>query len=240
MPVIKQIVALFKTLYSEIVETAQSIANSLAPMLTALMPIIQLVAKLLAGRLKVALTVITAAIKLLGAVIRGLAKMFSDAFVVIVNAGISAVNKLKNVFARVKTIMTNPFDAAKTAIKGIIDKIKGFFGFSVKAPHIPLPHFSISPKGWGIGDLVKGKIPSLSVKWYAQGGIFDSPTLAGIGEAGPEAVVPLDKLWNKLDQLNGMNVVININGANASPKEIAEEVKRSLINEVKRNRLAWQ
>ena len=51
-------------------------------------------------------------------------------------------------------------------------------------------------------------------KLYAQGGIFDSPTIAGIGEAGPEAVVPLDKLWDKLDKIaevaHGDGVVINV------------------------------
>ena len=54
-------------------------------------------------------------------------------------------------------------------------------------------------------------VPHLSVDWYAQGGIFDSPTIAGIGEAGPEAVVPLDKFWDKLEHLQGeTNIVINI------------------------------
>ena len=241
MPVIKQIVALFKTLYSEIVETASGIATSLAPMLQLLMPVIKLVAKLLAGRLKVALTVITGVIKLLGAVIRGLAKMFSDAFVVIVNAGVNAVAKLRSVFSKVKNALTNPFEAAKKAIKGIIDKIKGFFGFTVKAPHIPLPHFAITPKGWKIGDLLKGIKPALSVKWYAKGGIFDSPTLAGIGENGPEAVVPLDKFWRKLEEMQGGDIVVNVYGSdNMSVNELAYAVEQRIIEMQKRRRMAWQ
>lgn len=34
-------------------------------------------------------------------------------------------------------------------------------------------------------------LPKLSVSWYAQGGIFNSPRIIGVGERGPEAVVPL-------------------------------------------------
>lgn len=34
-------------------------------------------------------------------------------------------------------------------------------------------------------------LPSLDVSWYAQGGIFNSPQIIGVGERGPEAVVPL-------------------------------------------------
>lgn len=49
---------------------------------------------------------------------------------------------------------------------------------------------SILPAGQ-IGDLLKGSIPSLSIQWYAQGGIIDTAKIIGVGEAGPEAVVPL-------------------------------------------------
>jgi len=35
-------------------------------------------------------------------------------------------------------------------------------------------------------------LPRLEVGWYAKGGIFDNPSLIGVGEAGPEAVLPLN------------------------------------------------
>ena len=81
--------------------------------------------------------------------------------------------------------------AARDLVKGIIDAIKGFFNFSISWPHIPLPHFSISPAGWQVGDLLKGSIPSLGIEWYATGGVFNGASIIGVGEAGPEAVVPL-------------------------------------------------
>ena len=34
-------------------------------------------------------------------------------------------------------------------------------------------------------------MPSFDVEWYARGGIFDKASVIGVGEAGPEAVIPL-------------------------------------------------
>ena len=65
-----------------------------------------------------------------------------------------------------------------------------------------VPHINVSggKAPFGIGG--KGSAPHISVDWYAQGGIFDSPRLIGIGEAGPEAVVPLDRLWEEIGNSN--------------------------------------
>jgi len=65
--------------------------------------------------------------------------------------------------------------------------------FSVKLPHIvvqwqELADNSILAKYLGITA-----IPHLSVEWYARGGIVDGPTLIGAGEAGKEAIIPLER-----------------------------------------------
>jgi len=87
------------------------------------------------------------------------------------------------------------WNGAKDKIKGVIDKVKEFFDFDIHWPNIPLPHFSISPSGWGLHDLLEsGTIPSLGISWYAKGGIFNSPSIIGVGERGPEAVIPINKL----------------------------------------------
>ncbi len=150
-------------------------------------------------------------------------------------------------FQAIKTAITDPISKAKETIKGIIDKIKGLFPLSVGKifSNIKLPKIQIT-KGeapWGIAG--KGTAPTIGldwVNWYAKGGIFNSPTIAGVGDVrGGEAVVPLDKFWDKMDQMQaGSNIVININGANKDPREIAEEVKRMLIKETNQSRQAWQ
>lgn len=149
---------------------------------------------------------------------------------------------VRTVFNAIKNAMVKPIQTAVNLIKTAINKIKSIINNAhLKLPHFKLPHFKISggKLPWGIGG--KGTPPKINVDWYAKGGIFNSPSIIGVGEAGAEAVVPLDKFWNKLDQIGGgPNIVININGANADPRQIAEEVKRALIRETNNRRLAWQ
>lgn len=136
--------------------------------------------------------------------------------------------------------MTWPFRKAYDIIKGVVDKIKGWFPINIKNffSKIKLPHFSWD---WmDIGGIIS--IPKIHVDWYKTGGIFDSPTIAGIGEAGPEAVVPLDKFWDKLDNIaaNQTAPVINIYpGPNQSAREIAKEVERVLVQQQKQRATAY-
>lgn len=113
--------------------------------------------------------------------------------------------------------------SAGNFIKGVIDRIKGFFNFKISWPHIPLPHFNIQPSGWNVGDLLKGKIPSLGIKWYAQAMnnpmILDAPTIFGMsngqmlgaGEAGAEVVAGRDTLMRMISDAsnNGSDDIVN-------------------------------
>lgn len=145
---------------------------------------------------------------------------------------------IKN-FSKIKDGVTKPIQSVVNAVKGMVNKIKGFFKFSVPKPKIPVPHFGISPKGWKVGDLLKGKIPKLSVHWAAKGGIVDGATLIGAGEAGKEAIVPLDRFWNELNSFkadiagskSGMvvNQTINFNQPVTSPIDTARALKNQAI-----------
>lgn len=139
----------------------------------------------------------------------------------------------------IKEAITRPFATAFEFIKTIVDKIKALFDkFDIQLPHIKLPHFTISPPGWKIGDLLKGSIPSLGINWYKTGGIFNSPSVIGVGEAGPEAVLPIDKLRGMLSEVGG--VTINVTAAPGMDiNELAAEIERRLINAQKRRTQAW-
>lgn len=125
---------------------------------------------------------------------------------------------VKVIFNHIKDAMLAPIRKAVEVIKGMIKKIKDFFNFKVQLPKIKLPHFSIDPPGWRLADLLQGEIPSLGIKWYKQGGIFDSPSVIGVGEAGPEAVLPIEKLNGMLNSMannivNGIGATLALQGA---------------------------
>ena len=129
-----------------------------------------------------------------GLVGKGLITTIADGF----KASISIVKSVAN---KAKDAIVSPIESARDKVKAIVDKIKGFFNFKVSLPKIKLPHFSIKPSGWKIGDLLKGIKPELGIEWYAKGAIFDKPTLfatphgmKGVGEAGAEAVAPISTL----------------------------------------------
>lgn len=104
-------------------------------------------------------------------------------------------------FEAIKAAILHPIETAKILIKKIIDKIKDFFNFKISLPKIKLPHFKIKPEGWKFSDLLEGEIPKLGIEWYAKGGIFKSPSVIGVGEAGPEAVLPIEKLQGMLSNM---------------------------------------
>ena len=110
-------------------------------------------------------------------------------------------DRTASIFQSIKDGMLRPINAAKDAVKRIIDKIKSFFDFDFHLPKLKIPHFSIQPPGWRLRDLLEGEIPRLGIEWYKTGGIFDRPSVIGVGEAGPEAVLPIDRLSS---MLNGM------------------------------------
>lgn len=117
-----------------------------------------------------------------------------------------------SIFDGIKSGITEKIEAAKQKVSDVIEAIKGFFNFKFSWPSIPMPHFSITPSGWKVGDLLKGSIPKLGISWYAEGGVFDNPALfgygngmlGGLGENGAEAVVPLENNTEWLDKIATM------------------------------------
>lgn len=145
------------------------------------------------------------------------------------------------VWESIKSAITTPIETAKSIVSGIIETIKGFFNFNISWPHIPMPHFGISPPDWHIGDLLKGSIPHLSIDWYAKGGIFDSATVIGVGEAGAEAVVPLQGEYMKpfareiAKEIGSEKTIVNnfyIDGTQ-DPEDFATRLGRQLKMELR-------
>lgn len=109
----------------------------------------------------------------------------------------SIKNTTMNVWEGVKDSIVRPINAAKDAVGRAIDRIKSMFNINLSFPHIKLPHFSIS----GGFSLNPPSVPHFGIEWYKKGGIFTKPTIfntpygmKGVGEAGAEAVLPIDRL----------------------------------------------
>lgn len=135
------------------------------------------------------------------------------------------VGTVMGIFNSVKDAITNPIETAKNTVSNIVETIKGFFSnFHIQLPHINLPHFSINPPGWQIGDLLKGSIPSLGIEWYATGGMFNGPSVIGVGEAGTEFVVPRDG-----KHMRPFAEAVSENMAFPTPEEFAAAIVAALI-----------
>jgi hypothetical protein len=145
----------------------------------------------------------------------------------IVDPIVNAKNKVVETFNNIKNGAIEKIEALKNKVKSIVDTIKGFFDFEFKTPKIKTPKFGITPSGWKVGDLLEGVIPKLSIKWNAEGGVFTKPTLTtyngtlqGLGEAGAEAIVPLEKNTEWLDKIadklvarqSNKPVILNVDG----------------------------
>ena len=108
---------------------------------------------------------------------------------------------VRTLFEDIKEKITGPIEDARDLVDKAIAKIKGFFPISIGKimDNIKLPHFSVSGGEAPWGFMGKGSLPTVSVDWYAKGGIIDQASIIGVGEAGPEAVIPLSE--NRLKPL---------------------------------------
>ena len=120
-----------------------------------------------------------------------------------------------------KAAFTGVVDAIKTAVSTYIGIYKGLFNGIAKAWNNTIGKLSFKVPSWVPGIGGKGfdvpNIPEL-----ANGGIVNSPTLALIGEAGPEAVVPLDRMGSM-----ATNVTINVNGGD--PNAVVDALRRYMF-----------
>lgn len=103
---------------------------------------------------------------------------------------------ISSFFRSAADTLRNIWDNVVSFVADIPGKIVGFFaGMHIEFPKIKLPHFSVK----GSFSLSPPSVPTLGIDWYAKGGIFNSPSVIGVGEAGTEAVLPIDKLNQFID-----------------------------------------
>lgn len=163
-----------------------------------------------------------------------------------ISTKISSISeKISDVFSGVKSTVTSvwngirsaiedPINKAKETVTGVISKIKDAFDFDWSLPKIKLPHFTVSGGEAPWGFMGMGSLPKVGVSWYAKGAILEEPTIFGMdkngrlmggGEAGAEAVAPIDVLLSYVrdavrDVIGGMS--FSLDGVYTSPADNLE------------------
>ncbi len=209
----------FKRLGLALSETKESIGAALLPAIEAVLPVLQKFAQwaqdnpntflIIAGALgAIALSImainVAMALNPISLIVIGVIALIA-ALAIAYKKFEGFRNIVDAVFGGIKWWINNVtipsfrlmLDVVKTIFNGIAKLWNNTFGkLSFKVPSwVP----GIGGNGFDIPD-----IPML-----AAGGIVTGPTLAMIGEAGPEAVIPLDRMGS----MGGNNVTINVQGA---------------------------
>ena len=161
-------------------------------------------------------------------------------------------NTVMTIFENIKNGITEKISAAVNKVKeifgSIADKVSEVWGKIkgiIKAPKI-VQKGTVSIAG------VSTPIPKLGLEWNAKGGIMTRPTAFGYangkvqmgGEAGAEAILPLDRFWNNLSQYiaesnKGGNTITNeikivINADNKTTDEIADDVINVIVPKIQK------
>jgi len=126
------------------------------------------------------------------------------------------------VFDAITTGVKFSFDAIKTYFTAVLNIYKSIFNGIASLWNNTIGKLSFSFPSWVPGLGGKGfDVPNIPM--LAEGGIVTGPTLAMIGEAGPEAVVPLSKMGGM-----GGGITVNVNGGLSTSAEIGQAVVNAI------------
>lgn len=264
---ITTLVQTIATMAPQIVEGAVTLFTGLVDALPIILPVlIQGIADLIAAIVQalpgMAVSLIQAAVSIaqtlwtgvknvFGSVVSWFSGVFGQAWQAIKNkfAGWGAFwgglwTTIKNKFTSIGTSIASAIGGAvRSGINGVISRIESIINRAISIINGAIDLINKLP-GVSVGHVSTVSFPRL-----AKGGVLNGAQTVIAGEAGPEAIIPLDKLFAQMDKMaetikgpaGTNNIVINVYGNDGqSAREMAEEVKRVLINEVNRRRLAWQ
>jgi hypothetical protein len=130
------------------------------------------------------------------------------------------------------------FDTFRAVVQSVANGVAGYFEFIanayIKMINLVIRGINLIKPGKDIGQIGQvsfgrlggedggngGANPAgLDYKAMATGGIVTSPTMALIGEAGPEAVIPLSKMGSM-----GGGITVNVNGGD--PQAVVDALRR--------------
>ena len=228
-----------KILKNSIGETSESIGAALLPIVEAVLPILNKFAAWAQDNPKAFLAIAAAIGTVAAAIVATNIAMALNPFSLIA-AGIAllvvglvtAYNKFEWFRDGVNTIVNTIigfFEGMVNAAIGVVNAIIAVYNSIPLLPNIPqAPTINVPTIGGGGGGGGGGELPRPnpefgSIAMFAEGGIVTSPMIGMVGEAGPEAIIPLDQ-YNR----GGGNVTINVTGGLSTSAEIGESVVNAL------------
>ena len=180
--------------------------------------------------------------------INGIITWFNDVvvpfFTQVVSVVTSIINTVQAVVGSIISVVQNPIQTISTVIStisGVITAIKAFFD-STLGPAVNVIKEAVSkvktttenvkkavsdPVGTAkstVSNFVEkagNALDKLNPHWFATGGVVTGPTLGVVGEAGPEAIIPLDEMGGI-----GATYVVNINGDVYGVSDLESRIER--------------
>ena len=265
------VMSVITTVWNAIKSTITTVVNAIKSVVTSVWNAIKSAVTTAVNAIKSVITSVWNAIKsTISSVMNGIKSTVSSIWNNIKSTVSSVVNGVKstvsNAFNSIKSTATSVWNGIKSAIitpiksawekvSGIVEKIKSAFsGMKISIPKPKLPHISVGSKSVFGG---KVSIPTFSIDWYAKGGFFNKASMIGVGEAGKEAVLPLENKKNMkpyaqavaslMDDMNangnGGNCTINITQYNTinndlDIKKVSQELAKQSERELRRKGLA--
>ena len=107
------------------------------------------------------------------------------------------------------------------------------FANGLSSVGIKLPHISWTSRSVGFGKF-SFSVPSFKVNWYKKGGLFDKASMIGVGEAGKEAVLPLEN--KKTMSMIAESITKNSSGLGISEEQLEAAVERGVAMAMMNNR----
>jgi hypothetical protein len=157
----------------------------------------------------------------IGLIVVGIAAVI--AIIAILYTKFEGVRKIvDNVFGFLKDVVMGSIDIITTYVQTVLGVYKTIFNTIAKLWNNTIGKLSFEFPSWVPGLGGKGfSVPNIPM--LGEGGIVSSPTLAMIGERGPEAVIPLNRAGGM-----GGNYTINVNGGLSSSAEIGQSVVNAI------------